>query len=203
MSNPANDEPIQIGAKAQQSVGCGQCQKEVPAGQYFSFKGEKGRDVFLCGDCKELVEKSLQAETQNPNLFGGMFLGLLGGVIAGIIWYLIVVITHYQIGYVAIGVGYLIGQAVHFGSGKRRGSGLQFLSTGITLATLLIAEYFIFLHSVRQYLLEQKTEGYYGGFFLVSPLHPAFLQDLVSPIGLLIWAVALYVAFSALKPRAI
>ena len=149
MSNPANDEPIQIGAKAQQGVVCGQCQQEVPAGQYYSFKGKKGQDVFLCGNCRELAEKSLQAETQNPNWFGGMLLGLLGGLVAGIIWYLILVITNYEIGYVAIGVGYLIGQAIHFGSGKKRGPGLQFLSVGVTLTTLLVAKYFTFLHSVR------------------------------------------------------
>lgn len=203
MSDPKNDEPIHIGAKADQSVLCAQCQQEVPAGQYYSFKGKKGQDVFLCGNCRETVEKALQAETQSPNLFGGMLLGLLGGLVAGVVWYLVVVVTSYQIGYVAIGVGYLIGQAVHFGSGKKRGPRLQLLSAGVTLTVLLVAEYFTFLHFLRKYLLEQKTEGYHGQFFLISPFHPAFLQSVVSPMGLLIWAIALYVAFSALKPRTI
>lgn len=201
--NPPSDEPIHIGAKANQSVACAECQQEVPAGQYYSYRGKKGQDVFLCGPFREKVEKTLQAETQNPNLFGAVLLGLVGSLVAGAIWYAAAVITGRTIGYVAIGVGYLVGQAVYFGSGKKRGSQLQLVSAGLTLMTLLVAEYFTFLHFLRKYLLEQKAEGYQGEFFLISPFHPEFLKNMVSPIGLLIWAIALYVAFSALKPRSL
>lgn len=209
MSNPPNnpsrnqpsEDPIQIGGKANQSVLCAQCQQEIPAGEYYSYRGAKGEDVFLCLKCRGQVEEAFQAESRNPNLFGAMALGLIGGLVAGVVWYLIVVVTGYEVGYVGIGVGYLIGLAVHIGSGRRRGVPLQMLSAGITLMALLVANYFTFLHSLQKYLIEQKTEGYGGEFFFISPIHPAFLQNLVSPIGLLIWAVSLYVAFSVPKPR--
>jgi hypothetical protein len=77
------------------------------------------------------------------------------------------------------------------------------LSAGLTLMSLLVAKYFTILHFLRKSLLEQKAEGYSGQFFLLSPLEPVFLQNLVSPMGLLIWAIALYVAFSVPKPRAL
>ena len=201
MADPAGEEPIQIGSKAAQSVLCSLCQQEIPAGEFYSYKGSKGEDIFLCAGCRGKAEGALQEETRNPNFFGSAMLGSLGALIAGAIWYVIVVVTSYEIGYVAIGVGYLIGLGVRFGSGGKRGFSLQVLSAGITLVTLLVANYFTFLHFLRKYLLEQKVEGYTGQFFFISPFHPSYLEGLVSPMGLLIWAIALYVAFSVPKPR--
>lgn len=203
MANPQDPEPIQIGAKATQSVPCEQCQQEIPAGEYYSYKGQQGQDIFLCAQCRGRVESALDQETRNPHLLGAILLGLLGGLAAGIIWYFIVVITHYEIGYLGIGAGYLMGWAVCLGSGHKRGFSLQILSAALTLTTLLAAKYFTFLHFLRQYLLEQKVEGYAGQFFFISPFDPHFLRNLVSPIGLLIWAISLYVAFSVPKPRSL
>ena len=194
------DESIQIGAKASQSVTCAQCQRSVAPGEYYTYKG-KGGELYLCGACRESVEQTFQAETKGLNLVMAILLGVIGAAAAGAIWHFIVVFTGYEIGYVAIGVGYCVGFAVHWGSGRKRGAVLQFLSAGLTLVTLLAASYFTFLHLLRKYLLEQKMEGYTGQFFFISPLEPDFLKGLVSPIGLVIWAIALYVAFSVPKPR--
>jgi hypothetical protein len=196
-------EPIRIGAKATESVTCAECQQSTPPGQYYSYKDQQGQDVFLCSACRDKVEKVLAAENENPNLPLAVIAGLAGALVAGIVWYLIVTISGYEIGYVAIGVGWLIGWAVHLGSGRRRGVPLQLLSAAITLCTLVVASYFTFLHFVRKAMLEEKVEGYAGEFFLISPFEPTFLQNLVSPIGLLIWAIALYVAFSVTKPRSL
>jgi hypothetical protein len=203
MTGPADREPIQLGGKAGQSVLCAQCQQQIPAGQYYSYTGGKGEDVFLCSTCKGQAENTLQAETQNPNLLAALLFGLAAGLVAGAVWHVIVIVTGYEIGYVAIGVGWLIGMAVHIGSGRKRAASLQILSAVVTLMTLLVANYFTFLHVLRTYLLEQNTAGYSGQFFFISPFDSSFLQNLISPIGLLIWAVALYVAFSVPKPRAL
>ena len=201
MADPQYSEPIQIGAKAQQSVRCANCQQDVPAGQYYSYKGQKGRDVFLCARCRETVERALEEESRNPNLPGAVALGIVAGLVAGVVWYGVVVVTGYEIGYLGIGAGYLVGQAVYWGAGRKRGSSLQFLSAGMTLLTLFAANYFTFLHFLRRYLLAQKIAGYDGHFFFISPLGPDFLKNSVSPIGLLIWAIALYTAFSVPKSR--
>lgn len=203
MSAPGDGETIQIGAKASQRVVCAQCQQSIPPGQYYVYQGQKGQDVFLCATCRDQAERSFQAESQHPNLLMGLMAGSAAGLIAGVVWYLIVVLTGYEIGYVAIGVGYLIGWGVHLGSGKKRASTLQILSATLTLGTLLIANYFTVLHALRKYLLEQKTEGYQGQFFFISPLDPMLWQNMISPMSLLIWAIALYVAFSVPKPRAL
>jgi hypothetical protein len=55
----------------------------------------------------------------------------------------------------------------------------------------------------RQYLLENKTEypDYHGEMFLLSPFDPAVPRDLISPVGLLIWGIGIYFAYSTPKSR--
>jgi hypothetical protein len=115
------------------------------------------------------------------------------------------VLTGYQIGYVAIGVGFLIGYAVIFGSGKKRGAPLQIMSAVMTLSTLLIAQYFISLYYVRKYVIEHKAEfpGYQGQWFFISPFNRAILGSIFSPMGILIWAIGIYFAYSLPKSRTI
>jgi len=131
--------------------------------------------------------------------------GLIAAIVAGFAWYAFTTITNYQVGYVAIGVGFIIGYAVRLGSGKKKGFALQMWSAGIALVTLYISQYFVVHHYARKYLLEHKAEfpGYNGEFFLLSPFNPDVLREMFSPIGLIIWAVGIYFAYSLLKPRSI
>lgn len=196
---------IKIGAKADQIVKCSGCQKEVPTSQCYTYKGKKGESVFLCEVCREATEKAFKAETQNPNMVMAAILGVLAAIIAGVAWFLLSVLTGYQIGYVAIGVGFIIGYAVIWGAGKKRGASLQMLSAAITVVTLLISQYVIVLYYLRKYLLEHKAEfsGYNGQWIFVSPFNPDVLKGMFSPMGVLIWAIGIYFAYSLPKARSI
>jgi hypothetical protein len=196
---------IKIGAKANQIVKCNGCQKEVPAGQYYTYKGKKGESVFLCEACRETTEKAFKAETQNPNMVMAAILGILAAIIAGVAWFLLSVLTGYQIGYVAIGVGFIIGHAVIWGAGKKRGASLQILSAAITIVTLLISQYVIVLYYIHKYLLEHRADypGYNGQWIFVSPFNPDVLKGMFSPMGILIWAIGIYFAYSLPKARSI
>jgi Ca2+/H+ antiporter len=138
-------------------------------------------------------------------MLGAFLLGMGAAFIAGILWFAISVVTGYQIGYVAIGVGFLIGYAVLFGSGKKRGMPLQIMSAAMTLVTLFASQYFITLFYIRKYLLENKAQfpDYTGQWFLVNPFSPDIIASMISPIGLLIWAVGIYFAYSLPKSRSI
>ncbi|MBM3250381.1 MAG: hypothetical protein FJZ09_06035 [Candidatus Omnitrophica bacterium] len=200
-----DDFQIKIGAKADESVNCGQCQGQFPAAQRYAYKGKKGQTVYLCEKCHEAAEKAFREETQNPNLAKAAVVGSLAALAAGVAWYLFSVLTGYQIGYVAIGVGFLIGHAVIWGSGKKRGPSLQIISAVITVVTLLVSQYFLVLFYLREYLLEHSAEfpGYNGQWLFVSPFEPDVLKAMFSPIGLIIWGVGIYFAYSLPKARSI
>ena len=201
----SDSERMQIGSKANTKVICGQCQKEVLGKEAYAYKDAKNNEIFLCEPCKNEVEKVLKAETQNPNIVMALILGSVAGVVAGVIWYFFSILTGYQIGYIAIGVGFIIGWAVIFGSGQKRGAALQIMSAAITLVTLFIAEYFMTLHYIWQYMLKNKAEypDCQGEMFFLSPFSPDILSSMISPMGLLIWGIGIYFAYSIPKSRAV
>ncbi len=200
MENPE----IKIGSKTNQVVKCSQCQKEVNTSECYTYKGKKGEEIFLCETCREIAEKAFKEETKNPNMVMAFVFAVVAALAAGVAWFYITIITSYQIGYIAIGVGFLIGFAVLHGSGKKRGAPLQIMSAAMTLVTLFVSQYFIVLHYTRVYLLEHRAEyGYNGEWFFISPFHPDMLKQMFSPIGLVIWAVGIYFAYSLPKQRTI
>src|SRR5256885_12374195 len=98
------------------------------------------------------AEELLAKQTSEPKMLGALLYGLVAGVLAGAIWFAIVIVTQHEVGLVAVVVGWLVGQAVVLGSGRKRGLKLQLLSVAIALATMAGAEYFILREAVVAYL---------------------------------------------------
>lgn len=57
-------------------------------------------------------ERTMQELRNNQSIVKGLIGGLIAAIIGAAIWAGITVITEYQIGWMAIGVGFLVGQAV-------------------------------------------------------------------------------------------
>lgn len=203
VNNNAENHDIKIGSKANENVTCSQCAKQVLGNQAYTYKNKENKSIFLCESCREGVEKALQEETKDPNIAMAIILGAIAAIIAGIVWFFFSILTGYQIGYIAIGVGFLIGWAVILGSGKKRGPVLQMISALMTLVTLFVSEYFMLLYYYRKYLLEHKAEfpDYNGEWFFLSPFSPDLLKDMFSPMGLVIWGIGIYFAYSLPKSR--
>ena len=85
-------------------------------------------------------------------LIGGLALGAGAAVVATVAWYLIVALSEYQIAFVAIAVGWLVGSAVVWGSGRRVSWPLIVASPLLTLVALAVSEYLIVYHVVTQEL---------------------------------------------------
>ena len=138
-------------------------------------------------------------QTEGANMPRALVFGLAAGLVAAVIWFAIVAVTHYQIGFVAVLVGWLVGRAVVIGSGERRGRRLQVLAAALTVATMVVAEYLI----VRQYVVGY-VDRQYGP--LASARIPLFLslEDALDftlagiqddPLQLVFWAIALWAAY--------
>lgn len=203
MPDNTENKEIKIGSKANENVTCSQCSKQVLGSQAYTYRGKKNKSIFLCETCREAVEKVFDEETKNSNIVMAVILGLAAAVAAGTGWFFFSILTGYQIGYIAIGVGFLIGWAVIWGSGKKRGAVLQIISAFLTLITLFTSEYFMMLYYYRQYMMKNTEQfpDYSGEWFFISPFNPGLLKDIFSPMGLVIWAIGIYFAYSLPKSR--
>ena len=176
---------------------CSSCGVEIEPGKGFLIpaKDKKSPSLHLCTDCANKMDAAAEAETQDPKLPQALLLGLLAAAVASAIWYAVVVVTKYELGIVAVAVGWLVATAVMLGAGRKRGRVLQIMAVIITLLALAFSEYLI----VRYFVVQNLAEEGYTGFPLLFPLHIMLglvIEGLkVSPITLLFWVIALWQAF--------
>jgi len=138
----------------------------------------------------------MQAETENPNLILAALAGLGAATIGALVWYGVVAITNYQVGIIAAGIGWLVGIAVVFGSGRKRGPALQAISVIITLMALAVSQYLIMRHFAVEYLTEQEPG--FPGLPLLLPVGLMFelvVEGLKSDLlTIVFWGIALLAA---------
>lgn len=143
---------------------------------------EKGASKATATHLVNSVHASAVKVAEKEKLTGkAILLALIGTVLAsvvgGIIWGLITIVTNYEIGFVAVGVGFLAGFAVVKLSGGKKGVQLQVAAVAASLIGILIGKYIFFVHAVGQVLTEelgtQVALSYFSptgmGLFLGNP----------------------------------
>lgn len=102
----------------------------------------------VCQPCYTEVLLELENEQSSGiNIIPAVIGGTIGSLLGGIIWAAIAVGVNAEIGYVAVGVGWLAGFGVSLGSGRKTGQPLQFCALITALLGLLIGKYGFFAHS--------------------------------------------------------
>ncbi len=177
---------------------CQRCQAEIPEGHQVEVRGRgrQAQNALLCANCAAELEREMQAETENPNLILAALAGLGAAAIGALVWYGVVAITNYQVGIIAAGIGWLVGIAVVFGSGRKRGPALQAISVIITLMALVVSQYLIMRHFAVEYLTEQEPG--FPGLPLLLPVGLMFelvVEGLKSDLlTIVFWGIALLAA---------
>lgn len=130
-----------------------------------------------------------RADTQNLPL--GLIAGIAAAVIGAMIWALITVATNYQIGWMAVGVGFLVGYAIrYFG----KGSDPIFSVSGSIIALLgCIAG------NILTVVILVGNQEQVGVISLLSRLTPGIVVDLLKetfqPMDILFYGIAVYEAY--------
>lgn len=137
----------------------------------------------------------------NPVLVYPVLAGLGASIVGGVIWGVIVITTHFEIGYMAVGIGALSGYAVHFASGHKRSRELQIIAIVSALLGIFVSKYFLYYEwaSARAEKLGQAGAGLFssetvGGFF-------DHLLELVDFFDILWVFLAISAAWRMLDPR--
>lgn len=143
------------------------------------------------GETVALPAKPPAQPATMSDVLGGVLAGVVAAVLATAIWYGVVAATHFQVGIVAIAVGFIVGTGVVFGARRHTSVVLVAVSVILTLIALAVSEYLIVAHFVSQELgfavdLIQPPDVFFG---VISDSLGA------DPLTLVFWAIALFQAF--------
>jgi hypothetical protein len=178
---------------------CSNCSNPINTkSEFFKLKPDKNSvySAYLCPNCLNQAEESIKNETQNPNIPVALLLGLAGAAAGAVVWYLIVRLTGWQIGFAALLIGWLTGKAVVFGAGRKRGVPLQIISIVLTLIAMLASEY-----SIINYFLNEG--GYLGNLplGLFFKVYGSYIFSLQGILTILFYALAIWQAAAIPAPR--
>lgn len=112
-------------------VQCGFCGREAQ-GVYYQVG-----DTVACTRCRN--ERAAGPAGSRIGRFSkAIVFGLVAGTVGAAIWYGVRRLTGYEIGLIAIAVGFLVGAAVRAGSGGRGGRRYQVLAVALTYFSICL-----------------------------------------------------------------
>ena len=149
-------------------------------------------DQVLCEACRRRVEADWTGGSASTRAGKAFALGLAGAAIGAGIYYGVLALTGYEIGLIAIVVGYLAGRGVRMGSGGRGGAGYQAMAMLLTYLAIVSTYVPLILESIEGEALP------IAAVFLAAIAMP-FLLGTNNLIGLLIIGFAVFQAWAMNK----
>ena len=114
--------------------------------------------------------------------------GVAAAVIGAVLWAIITVATNLQIGYMAVGLGFLVGYTVRF-AGKGFDQAFGILGAGLALCGCLLGNLF----SLVGFIAEDEGLGYMQVLLGIDySVVPQVMIATFSPIDLLFYGLAIY-----------
>lgn len=164
---------------------CVACQRVLDT-QYFDINGRR-----TCVPCGTVIRDGVG--TPGSRFRGALLFGLGASALCSLVWWGIRELTGYELGIIAIAVGYLVGIAVRNGSGYRGGAAYQALAIGLSYSAIAVSYVPVVANEIM-------TAGDIGGLAYVIAVPIAFAVPVLSlfeggVIGFLILLFALYEAW--------
>ena len=105
---------------------CAACNQ--PIDQTYYAVGNK----LVCPACRDKIVGATPAGSRAGRLSKAALFGIGAGLLGALIWFAVRKITHYEIGLIAVLLGWMVGKAVRTGSGNLGGRGYKVLAVALT-----------------------------------------------------------------------
>jgi hypothetical protein len=110
---------------------CRVCQRRID-GTYFEVNG-----LTACAGCRNGLIRRYAGSAGPLGLVKAIGAGLGAGIGGALIYYAVLAITGYELGLIAVLVGFMVGTAVRWGSGGRGGASYQAIAVVITYVAIV------------------------------------------------------------------
>lgn len=155
--NPA-EEPIQFdtaepvgGGATATALACTACSKEITT-SYYEVNG-----AIVCAACRGRLQVQLTAGSRSGRMGKAVGFGLIAAAVGSGLYYTVLALTGYEIGLVAIIVGFLVGRAVNRGSNGRGGRAYQVLAVGLTYFAIVTTYIPMIIKSAKEQAAVEAT----------------------------------------------
>ena len=169
---------------------------------------ERGEAQQLVGTVYPELMRAAEAEQFTPQaLLPAVAGGLLAAIVGGIVWGLIVILTDYEVGFVAWGIGFLAGFLVVRFAGGRKGVPLQAIAIVSSLVGIVLGKYIAYVYFIKEAVREQVSEeaadsiGYFDTD-VMSAFREDF-SDIFSGYDLLWAGLAIFTVWRMARPSGI
>lgn len=197
-----------VAGGAEGVINCTRCNRRI-ADAYFTLAAD-----VLCASCAGAAAAALRGGSAAGRVVRAVFLGGIAGGIGAGIYYGVAALTGYEIGLVALVVGFLVGMAVRIGSRARGGWFYQLLAVGLTYVAIGVSYLIAVMQEVSRHPELAATSAPSDGdatamspalvlatlvaFALALPV----LYGMQSPLVFIIMAFALFEAWRLNRVRA-
>ena len=135
-SDPSTVKPLQfdtaipsVPAEAhnpQQGVSCVGCRRPLRS-EYFDVDGQS-----TCRSCRDQVARLAETPREWGVFFRACLFGFVAAVLGAGVYYAVIAITDFEIGIVAIAIGYMVGQGIRMATQGRGGRRFQVIALVLT-----------------------------------------------------------------------
>ena len=124
---------------------CAGCKRPIED-EYYEINGK-----VICSSCRQQIEASFRGGSGLARLIKASILGVAAAVVGAVVYYTVQRVTGWNIGYVAVFVGFLVGGAVRKGTGNRGGLPYQCLALLLSYIAIGLMGFAIFLeHGIKE-----------------------------------------------------
>jgi hypothetical protein len=109
-----------------QGVTCVACQQTL-LDEYFDVNGEQ-----VCASCRDAIAQRGESPRGSIPLARAGLFGIGAAIAGAVLYYAVIAITDFEIGLVAIAIGYMVGYAIRMGTGGRGGRKFQVMALVLT-----------------------------------------------------------------------
>lgn len=144
-------EPVGGTGATATSLACTACSIEIRT-SYYEVNG-----AVVCGACRGKLQAQLTGGSSSGRLGKAVGFGLIAAAVGSALYYGVLALTGYEIGLVAIVVGFLVGRAVNHGSNGRGGRAYQLLAVGLTYFAIVTTYIPMIIKSAKDQAVVEAT----------------------------------------------